>query len=104
MAPGTIFALAGGVLFGPYLGTFVNLFAATTGAALAFLIARYLASDWVIKKAGRRLAKIIEGVEQEGWRFVTLVRLVPLFPFNLTNYALGLTRLNFFHYVAASFI
>ncbi len=107
-APGTVLALAGGVLFGPYLGTAVNLLAATTGATLAFLIARYLAADWISgwieRKAGRWLTKIFKGIEDEGWRFVVFVRLVPLFPFNVLNYALGLTRLNLFHYIAASFV
>ena len=91
--PGSVLTLAGGALFGPVLGTFYNLTGATLGATLAFLIARYLASDWVAKKAGGRVKQLINGVENEGWRFVAFVRLVPLFPFNLLNYALGLTRL-----------
>lgn len=102
--PGSVMTLAGGALFGPVLGTFYNLTGATTGAALAFLIARYLASGWVERKAGGRLKRLKEGVEQEGWRFVAFVRLVPLFPFNLLNYALGLTRIRFWHYVIASYL
>ncbi len=102
--PGSVLTLAGGALFGPVMGTFYNLTGATIGAALAFLIARYIASDWVADKAGGRLAQLKEGVEKEGWRFVAFVRLVPLFPFNLLNYALGLTRLHFSHYVIASYI
>jgi len=47
---------------------------------------------------------LIAGVEAEGWRFVALTRLVPLFPFNLLNYALGLTRIRFWHYVLATLI
>ncbi|MCK4866965.1 MAG: TVP38/TMEM64 family protein [Alphaproteobacteria bacterium] len=102
--PGSIFSLAGGMLFGPVWGTLYNLTGATIGATIAFLIARYLASDWVARKAGGRLARLIAGVEAEGWRFVAFVRLVPLFPFNLLNYALGLTRIRVSHYVLASFI
>lgn len=102
--PGTLVTLAGGALFGPILGTFYNITGATLGATLAFLIARYLASDWVTHKAGGRVKQLISGVEHEGWRFVAFVRLVPLFPFNLLNYALGVTRLRFSHYVIASFI
>ncbi len=89
--PGSVLTLAGGALFGPVLGTLYNLTGATLGATLAFLIARYLASDWVTEKG-------------EGWRFVAFVRLVPLFPFNLLNYTLGLTRLRLLPYVIASFI
>ncbi|MDH3981127.1 MAG: TVP38/TMEM64 family protein, partial [Gammaproteobacteria bacterium] len=87
--PGSVLTLAGGALFGPVLGTFYNLTGATLGATLAFLIARYLASDWVAEKTGGRVKQLISGVEGEGWRFVAFVRLVPLFPFNLLNYALG---------------
>ena len=102
--PGSVLTLAGGALFGPLLGTLYNLTGATLGATLAFLIARYLASDWVAEKAGGRVKQLINGVEGEGWRFVAFVRLVPLFPFNLLNYALGLTRLRLTHYIIASFL
>ncbi len=102
--PGSVLTLAGGALFGPVLGTVYNLTGATLGATLAFLIARYLTSDWVAAKTGGRVKQLINGVESEGWRFVAFVRLVPLFPFNLLNYALGLTRLKLSHYIIASFV
>jgi uncharacterized membrane protein YdjX (TVP38/TMEM64 family) len=102
--PGSVLTLAGGALFGPVWGTFYNLTGATLGATLAFLIARYLASDWVKYTAGGRLKKLITGVEQEGWRFVAFSRLVPIFPFNLLNYAFGLTRIKFSHYLIATYI
>src|SRR3989337_624164 len=102
--PGSVLTIAGGVLFGPVWGTFYNLTGATIGATMAFLIARYLASDFVSRKMGGRLKQLVEGVEAEGWRFVAFVRLVPLFPFNLLNYTLGLTRIRLFHYVVTSYI
>ncbi|MGB5260670.1 MAG: TVP38/TMEM64 family protein [Gammaproteobacteria bacterium] len=102
--PGLLFTLAGGVLFGPLYGTLYNLIGATLGATLAFLLARFLAYDWVAKRTGTQLRKLVEGVEEEGWRFVAFVRLVPLFPFNLLNYALGLTKIPLMHYVITSFI
>ena len=102
--PGSVLTLAGGALFGPVLGTLYNLAGATLGATLAFLVARYLASDWVAGRAGGRVKQLINGVEGEGWRFVAFVRLVPLFPFNLLNYALGLTRLRLMHYIIATFV
>ena len=102
--PGSVLTLAGGALFGPLLGTLYNLTGATLGATLAFLIARYLASDWVADKTGGRIKHLINGVEGEGWRFVAFVRLVPLFPFNLLNYALGLTRLRLLHYILATYV
>jgi uncharacterized membrane protein YdjX (TVP38/TMEM64 family)/rhodanese-related sulfurtransferase len=102
--PGSVLTLAGGALFGPILGTLINLTGATLGATLAFVIARYVGADWVQRRIGGRLARLKSGVEAEGWRFVAFVRLVPLFPFNLLNYALGLTRIRLSHYVAASFV
>ena len=101
--PGSLLTLLGGALFGPVLGTFYNLTAATIGAMLSFLIARYLASDWVANKTAGRMKQLITGVESEGWRFVAFVRLVPLFPFNLLNYALGLTRISFTQYSIATY-
>ena len=71
--PGSLLTLAGGALFGPLWGTLYNL----TGATLAFLVARYLAADWVAHKAHGKLQHLIEGVENEGWRFVAYVCMLP---------------------------
>jgi len=102
--PGLVFTIAGGVLFGPVFGTLFSLVGATIGALLAFLVARHVASDWVAARAGGRLARLITGVEREGWRFVAFTRLVPVFPFNLLNYALGLTRIGVVPYGLATFV
>ncbi|HKJ09767.1 MAG TPA: TVP38/TMEM64 family protein [Gammaproteobacteria bacterium] len=102
--PGSILTLAGGALFGPLWGTFYSLTGATAGATGAFLVARYLAADWVARRSGGRLRRLMDGVDAEGWRFVAFVRLVPLFPFNLLNFALGLTRIRLLHYVIASYV
>jgi uncharacterized membrane protein YdjX (TVP38/TMEM64 family)/rhodanese-related sulfurtransferase len=106
--PGSVLTLAGGALFGPVWGTLYNLTGATLGAALAFLVARYLAFDWVQARLGGssngRIARLVKGVEVEGWHFVAFTRLVPLFPFNLLNYVLGITRIPLLHYLLASFV
>jgi uncharacterized membrane protein YdjX (TVP38/TMEM64 family)/rhodanese-related sulfurtransferase len=104
LLPGGVLGLAGGLLFGPVWGTALNLAGGTIGAILAFVVARYLAGDWVRRRIGGRLQQIVEGVEGEGWRFVALVRLVPLIPFNLANYALGLTRISLVEYALATAI
>lgn len=102
--PGSVLTLAGGSLFGPVLGTFVNLTGATIGATLAFLLSPYLASDCVEQKTGGRLKQLKDGVEGEGWLFVAFARLVPLFPFNLLNYALGLSHIRLLHYLIATYV
>jgi uncharacterized membrane protein YdjX (TVP38/TMEM64 family)/rhodanese-related sulfurtransferase len=102
--PGAIFALIGGVLFGPVWGSLWNLLGGTLGATLAFLVARYIVGDWVRHKAGGLIKRLIDGVDAEGWRFVAFVRLVPLFPFNLSNYVLGLTRIPLHQYIIATLV
>jgi uncharacterized membrane protein YdjX (TVP38/TMEM64 family)/rhodanese-related sulfurtransferase len=102
--PGAFITLAGGALFGPFWGSILNLAGATLGATLAFLVARFIAADWVERNAGGLLKRVIDGVNAEGWRFVAFVRLIPLFPFNLSNYVLGLTRIPFHHYVLATLV
>src|SRR5215472_521634 len=103
-APGSILTLAGGALFGPVWGTLWNLIGATLGATAAFLLARTAARGWVARHVGGRLRRLVEGVTAEGWRFVALMRLVPLVPFNLLNYALGLTGISLPAYVLTSAI
>ena len=102
--PGALLGLVGGALFGPVWETVVNLLGATLGASAAFLLGRYVAGDRIRRMAGTRLDRLVTGVEAAGWRFVAFVRLVPIFPFNLLNYASGLTRIPFAPYVLASMI
>ena len=102
--PGLLFTLAAGALFGPWLGTLFGLLGATAGAAIAFLAARHLFGEWIIRRAPARARRVVEGVEAEGWRFVAMTRLIPFIPFNALNYALGLTRIGIVPYVVASFL
>ncbi len=101
---GAILSLAGGALFGPVSGAACNLAGATLGATVAFLLARTVAGEWVARRVGGRLRRLVDGVTAEGWRFVALMRLVPLIPFNLLNYALGLTGISLPAYVLTSAI
>jgi len=102
--PGLPITLAGGVLFGPFWGVVYTIFGATTGATLAFLVARYLARDWVAGKLqGTRLMTLDEKVAREGWEIVAFTRIIPIFPFFLLNYAFGLTRITLVPYVLATF-
>ena len=102
LVPGLPLDLAAGVLFGPVWGTVYSLVGATAGATVAFLAARTVGRDWTEKKLSGPLKKLKEGVDKGGWEFVAFVRLVPVIPFNLLNYALGLTRIGLAPYVLAS--
>jgi uncharacterized membrane protein YdjX (TVP38/TMEM64 family) len=102
--PGALGGLAGGMLFEPVRGTILNLAGTTVGATAAFLVARYMATDWVRRQADRRLDQLIKGVEVEGWRGVAFAPRVPILPFNLLNHARGLTHIQLVVYVLASFV
>jgi uncharacterized membrane protein YdjX (TVP38/TMEM64 family) len=103
--PGLPITLAGGVLFGPIWGVVYTSLGSTIGAGLVFLVARYLARDWVAGKlAGTRLMSLDDKVARHGWKIVALTRLVPVFSFSLLNYAFGLTRISFWPYLGATFV
>lgn len=105
MLPGLPITVIGGVLFGPFWGTVYVMIGATIGAGLAFLLARKLGRDWVASVIkGGRLEELDRKVEEQGWKIVAFTRLIPLFPFNVLNYAFGLTRIRFGHYMIATFI
>ena len=104
--PGSILTLGAGVLFGVIKGSIIVSISATLGATCAFLVGRYLARDWVAKKiqTNEKFQAIDEAVAREGWKIVGLTRLSPVFPFNLLNYAYGLTRVSLRDYFFASWI
>ena len=104
--PGSILTLGAGVLFGVIKGSIIVSIAATAGATFAFLVGRHIARDWVSKKiqSNPKFRAIDEAVAREGWKIVGLTRLSPVFPFNLLNYAYGLTRVSLRDYFFASWI
>jgi uncharacterized membrane protein YdjX (TVP38/TMEM64 family)/Fe-S oxidoreductase len=102
--PGLPITIVGGILFGPFWGVVYTITGATIGASLAFLVARYLARDWIEDKlTSPRWRRLDREVETHGWKVVAFTRLIPAFPFNLLNYAFGLTRIPFLHYAVATF-
>ncbi|HAJ64341.1 MAG TPA: TVP38/TMEM64 family protein [Cyanobacteria bacterium UBA8543] len=91
--PGSILTLGAGAIFGVVLGSIYVFIGATLGATAAFLIGRYLVRDWISKKieSNNNFKAIDEAVGQEGFKIVLMTRLSPVFPFNLLNYAFGVT-------------
>jgi len=104
--PGSILTLGAGFVFGVVGGTLSVSIASTLGALAAFLVGRYVARGWVAAKTADnpRFAAIDEAVGREGWKIVLLTRLSPAFPFNLLNYAYGLTGVSTPAYFLASWI
>ena len=104
--PGSVLTLGAGALFGLVRGSILVSIASTLGAASAFLVGRYLARGWVEKRieGNERFQAVDERVAREGWKIVGLTRLSPVFPFNLLNYAYGVTRVSLRDYFFASWI
>ena len=104
--PASILTIGAGFIFGVLLGTVVVSIAATAGAALAFLIARYLARKQIERRVANnpRFNQIDRAIGERGAKLVFLLRLSPLIPFNLSNYFYGLTAVKFWSYVLASWI
>ena len=106
MLPGSILTLGAGAVFGVVNGFLLVSLSSTAGATAAFLVGRYLARNLVARRiAGNAtFAAMDEAVATAGWKIVGLARLSPVFPFNLLNYAFGLTRVSLRDYVLASWI
>jgi uncharacterized membrane protein YdjX (TVP38/TMEM64 family) len=104
--PGLAITIAAGAIFGSIAGVIVVSIGSTIGASLAFLLARYFARDATEKWLSSRetFKKLDELTQKHGAIIVAIVRLVPLFPFNLVNYGLGLTNVRFWTYVLWSWL
>lgn len=104
--PGSVLTLGAGVIYGVIHGSAIVSAASTLGATSAFLVGRYLARDWIAKKieGNEKFMAIDRAVGTEGWKIVGLTRLSPVFPFNLLNYAFGLTQVSWKDYLLASWI
>lgn len=88
-----VLTLAGGALFGLWVGTCVVSFASTIGAAIACMASRFILREWVQSKFGEKLKTVNEGIEKEGAFYLFTLRLIPLFPFWLINLLMGLTKM-----------
>jgi uncharacterized membrane protein YdjX (TVP38/TMEM64 family) len=102
--PGSILTLGAGVVFGVFWGSLYVFVGATLGATAAFLVGRYLARNWVARKIAdnKKFAAIDQAVGREGLKIVLLTRLSPIFPFNLLNYAFGITGVSLKDYFIGS--
>lgn len=106
LIPGLLLTLGAGVLFGVVKGTLVVSVASILGAVCAFLLGRSAVRERIATRIAKnpRFDAIDRAVAREGWKIVLLTRLSPVFPFNLLNYAYGLTRISLRHYFWASWV
>lgn len=104
LLPGSVLTAGAGFAYGPLWGTLIVSPVSVVAATLAFVLGRTAARGWIARRiAGNpRFAAIDEAIAESGFKIVLLLRLSPLFPFNVLNYALGLTRVSLRDYVVAS--
>jgi len=105
--PGAVFSISSGILFGTVLGTIYTVIGASIGATLAFLIARYFARSFfedIVERKFPKIKEYDERLEKNGFMTVLFFRLIPLFPFNGLNFALGLTKVKIKDYFLATLI
>jgi uncharacterized membrane protein YdjX (TVP38/TMEM64 family) len=104
--PGSLLTMGAGFIYGPIWGTVLVSPASVVGATLAFLVGRFVAREWVARRiaSSPKFAAIDEAIGRRGFYIVFLIRLSPVFPFTLLNYALGLTRVKLRDYIVASFL
>ena len=104
--PGSVLTLVTGAIYGVMAGTAIVSIGATTGACVAFLVGRFLVRGWIATKVTQnaKFGAIDEAMGLQGFKIVFLTRLSPVFPFNLLNYAYGLTKVSFWKYALASWV
>ena len=104
--PGSVLTLGTGFVFKLLVGTIIVSIGSTLGACAAFLVGRTIGRRWISEKvaANEKFAAIDNAVAGHGFKIVLLIRLSPVFPFNLLNYAFGLTKVSFGKYALASWI
>ncbi len=102
--PGSVLTLAAGAIFGLVKGVMYVFVAATLGGSVAFLVSRYFVRSAIERRVtgNPRFAAIDRAIADQGRKIVFLLRLSPVFPFTLLNYALGLTKVRFVDFVIAS--
>ena len=100
--PRTLLALGAGLVFGMWWGLLWAALGSVAGAAAGFLVARYLGAGFVARAQPERLRALAIRAEKGGWRMVAVLRLVPVIPHSVTNYALGLTPVRLGPYVVGS--
>jgi len=100
--PDSILAIASGLVFGFYKGYIYTTIGALIGGSLAFFIARYLGYDLVKKISNEKLSNLDKLINENGFYIIFLLRLIPLFPFDVISYGAGLTNVKYKHFLLAT--
>lgn len=105
LLPTLPFNLGAGFLWGPWWGSLISVAGAILGAALPFLISRYLAGDYFRERSSRRMWLWLQAqIDRNGWKIIAFTRLNPIFPAGLINYVFGITSMTFWRYFIYSLV
>ncbi|MAW10464.1 MAG: hypothetical protein CMO54_01295 [Verrucomicrobiales bacterium] len=106
MLPGSPLTFTAGALFGFWKGLIFVSIGSTLGASCAFMVSRYLIRKSIEKRVlkNKKFQSIDNEIDEQGWKIVILARLSPIIPFFLLNYALGITKIRFIHFIFASWV
>ena len=99
-----ILTLAGGLLFGPWIGGVTAAISCTLGASIVFLISRLAVGDAVEAKTGSRVRAVAEEIKKDAFFYILTLRLIPVTPFWLTNVAAGLIAIPVTTFASATLI
>jgi uncharacterized membrane protein YdjX (TVP38/TMEM64 family) len=101
--PASILSLTGGLAFGAVWGTVLTVIGATAGAVLSFMVARYMGKSIVRMDWKGSFAKVQTQLEKRGLLYILLLRLIPLFPFDLISYVSGISKIQFRAFFVGTF-
>lgn len=102
--PASILVIVAGLLFGTFAGTLYAVVGSTAGAIVAYFFSKLLGSGFIYLLFGNQLLRIESVLHEQGIRIVFLLRLIPIIPFDLVNYASGLVKVKFVNYVTGTFL
>ncbi len=102
--PASILTLVAGMVFGSVAGTLYAVIGSTMGAVVAYFFSKLLGSEFIHLLFGNYLLRIESVLYEQGVRVIFLLRLIPVIPFDLVNYASGLVRVNLLQYVTGTFL
>ncbi|TFE27553.1 TVP38/TMEM64 family protein [Cohnella luojiensis] len=97
--PASVLSLTGGLAFGPVWGTVYTIVGATIGAVLSFWLARFLGNRLVSARSKEKWGKLEKNMQQKGFIYILLLRLIPIFPFDLISYGAGVAKVNFWAFL-----
>lgn len=100
--PTNVIAILGGTIFGPVKGTILTSVGFGVSGTIAFFLSRFLGKDFVQGLLGNKMMKVEDSIEKDGFRIITVLRMIPIMPYDPFSYACGFTKINYRKFILAS--